>query len=171
MDVAVVRFTLRSVVGLVGVALVLAVAVRWSPRADHAAVAAWRPPVGYALAETVPLSGDRALRLWTGPNGWQVESLVAGRSESAVGAAGGVDQFAVSEVLGGFVGTVPTRGCRAALIRDAGGIAVRADLHDGFFLVAAEAFAATGDALLVTPLDAAGRPLAGETVTPIAGRP
>ncbi|WP_144022428.1 hypothetical protein [Asanoa hainanensis] len=154
----------RSVVGLLGVGLVLAAVVRWSPDVGSASVEEWRPPAGYAVADTVSLDASRTVRLWVGPAGWYVESGSDGRGDSAVGASGGRDQFAVSEVLGGFVGTVPTRGARAVTVRAPGGTTVRAAVHDGLFLT--RAFA-TESQLLVTPLDAVGTPLTAEVTVPL----
>jgi hypothetical protein len=169
MDVAVVRSNIPSIVGLAGVALALAAVVRLVPHDTHDPARAWEPPVGYVVADTVSVSGDRTLRLWTGPAGWYVESLAAGRHEGSVGASGGGDQFTVSEILGGFVGNVPVAGTGAVSVRTRGGVAVHANVHDGMFVLPAHMAGATEPAVLVTPLDATGRPLAAETSVPIAG--
>jgi len=166
-NVTVARSNIRSVVGLLGVGLLIAAVVRLSPDVGRASVREWRAPAGYALADTVPVGPDRTLRLWIAPGGWYVESVSAGRSDSAVGAAGGRDQFAVSEILGGFVGTVPTAGVQAVTVRPPDGAAVRAAVHDGIFLTPGFA---TGPQLLLTPLDAGGNPLAAEVPVAIAGR-
>ncbi|GIF63091.1 hypothetical protein Ais01nite_11260 [Asanoa ishikariensis] len=167
MDVTVVRSNVRSIVGLLGLGLLIAAVVRLAPDVDAAPPQEWQPPAGYAVAETVPVSADRMLRLWIGPAGWHVESLSAGRSESAMGAARGGDQFAVSEILGGFVGVVPTAGTHAVTIRAPGDAPVHVDVHDGMFL--APVFPADQQ-LLVTPLDANDKPLTAEVSVLIAGR-
>ncbi|MEV4539282.1 hypothetical protein AB0J82_36465 [Asanoa sp. NPDC049518] len=121
MDVALVRSNVRSVLGLAGVGLVLTAVVSLAPRQVDDQIRSWQAPAGYAVAETVPVGNDRVLRLWLGPTGWYVESVFSGTSESAVGGNRGGDQFTVSEVLDGFVGTVPTAGVSTVSIRSAGG--------------------------------------------------
>lgn len=116
------------------------------------------------------MGGDRTLRLWVGPSGWYVESVVAGRHQGAAGASGGGDQHTVSEILGGYVGEVPVAGAHAVSVRRRDGVAVQAVVHDGMFLLPADLAGATELALFVTTLDAAGRPLDAETSVPIAGR-
>ena len=170
MDVAVVRSNIRSVVGLVSIGLVLTAVMHVAPHSGDSQIGPWQPPAGYVVADTVPVSGDRVLRLWLGPTGWYVESLFSGTSESTVGADRGRDQFAISEILGGFVGTVPAAGTSRVSIRSAGGPAVVTNAYDGMFLVPAHIAGTAEPQLLITPLDARGKPLTDETSVPIAGR-
>ncbi|MFU8873972.1 hypothetical protein [Micromonospora sp. SL4-19] len=115
------------------------------------------------------LPNHHTLRLWTGPSGWYVEDLKSGRHLAAVGAGGGGDEYGVSDVLNGLVGHLPVAGAQAVSI-ESHGAAVRKDVHAGMFLVPVSVVPLTDDVLLVTPLDATGRPLAEQTAVPIAGR-
>ncbi|MER7444065.1 hypothetical protein [Micromonospora avicenniae] len=130
----------------------------------------WQPPAGFTAApSTVSVADGRTLRLWVAPTGWYVESLASGRHEGAVGAAGGRDQYGVSVVLDGLVGIVPVDGAQAVEV-GAPPDAVRTDLHSGVFLVPATVVAPADRDVLVTPLDAAGRPIASTSRVPISGR-
>ncbi|MGN9915973.1 hypothetical protein [Micromonospora palomenae] len=168
MNVANIRSNTRSLLGLSAVSLAVAAVIFFAPRSAEAE-RDWEPPAGYVNADTVSLESNRTLRLWAGPSGWYVESLASGQHEAAVGASGGGNQYSVSEVLDGLVGYVPLAGTEAVSIRSHRG-AVRQDVHAGVFLIPASGIAVTDVAILVTPLDANGRPLAGETQVPIAGR-
>ncbi|MEE6257490.1 hypothetical protein [Plantactinospora sonchi] len=170
MDGDVVRSNLRSFVGLTAVALALVAVVRFGSYESPPPPEPWRPTAGFVAAETVALGGDRTLRLWTAPSAWSVESLVDGRHAGAVSAWGDVDRYTVDEVLGGFLGDVPVTDAHAVSVRTHDGATVRARLYDRRFLVPGHVAGPTEPALLVTPLDAAGRPLSAETSVPIAGR-
>lgn len=172
MNIADVRWNTRSILGLSAVALAVAAVISFAPRSPEPEPEVerdWQPPAGYVLADTVSLENNRTLRLWAGPSGWYVESLTSGRSESAVGASGGGDQYSVSEVLDGLIGYLPVAGAQAVSIRSEGGI-LREDVHAGLFLVPASVIPPTDVTILVTPLDADGRPLTGETPVSIGGR-
>ncbi|MFG1949648.1 hypothetical protein [Micromonospora sp. NPDC048830] len=171
MDASRARTNARSLLGLAAAALVVAAVVVFAPDSPAQPRQQWRPPEGYALADTVVLPGDHTLRLFTGPSGWYVERLAANRHEAAVGAAGGGGGtgYEVSEVLGGLVGRVPTPGAQAVSV-GSGEAAVRASVHSQVFLVPAPVLTEADEAVPVTPLDATGRTLAGETLVPITGR-
>jgi transcriptional regulator with XRE-family HTH domain len=170
MDVANARSNTRSVLGLTAGLLVFTAVVLFVLRSRQSEVdRAWSPPAGYAIVDTVSLDGNRTLRLWTGPSGWYVESLISGRSETAVGASSGGDQYSASVILDGLVGYLPIAGTQAVVVRSRTA-SVREDVHDGTFLVPASVITATDVVVLVTPLDASGTPLAEETPVPIAGR-
>ncbi|MEO3776860.1 hypothetical protein ABGB16_08400 [Micromonospora sp. B11E3] len=169
MDASRARTNARSLLGLAAAALVVAAVVVFAPDSPAQPRQQWRPPDGYALADTVVLPGDHTLRLFTGPSGWYVERLAANRHEAAVGAMGGGTEYTASEVLGGLVGRVPTPGARAVSV-GSGEAAARASVHSQVFLVPASVLTEADEDVPVTPLDAAGRPLAGETLVPIAGR-
>jgi hypothetical protein len=171
MDASVVRSNIRSVAGLVGVTLALTAVIRLVPDERHTPLTPWQPPAGYTVADTIPVGTDRVLRLWIGPGGWCAQSLERDRHVASVETSAGGDTFTVSEVLGGFVGAVPVAGARAVAVRAPGGVAVHVNVHDQMFVVSSTIAAATVPALLVTPLDAAGRPLTSETSVHIAGRP
>ncbi|WP_141714988.1 hypothetical protein [Micromonospora rhizosphaerae] len=168
MDAAKARSNARSILGLSAVSLAIAAIIVFAPRSPEPE-RGWQPPAGFTIADTTSLGGNQTLRLWTGPSGWYVESVTSGRHEAAVAAAGGGDQYSVSEVLNGLVGNVPVPGTQAVSVRSQG-TAVRANVHAGLFLAPAAVVAPTDVAVLVTPLDANGTALAGETLVPIAGR-
>ncbi|MEO3745423.1 hypothetical protein [Plantactinospora sp. B5E13] len=171
MDTAVRRTNLRSLVGLAAVALALVAAARLVPSDEPTTPApAWQPPDGFVAAQTVDLGDGRTLRLWTATTGWSVGSLVEGRHAGAVSAWGGGDQYTVAAVLDGFLGDVPVTGAHTVSVRVPDGAAVPARVHDGRFLIPGYVAGPTAPALLVTPLDAAGRALDAETSVPIAGR-
>lgn len=171
MDTSARPTNLRSLVGLAAVVSALIAVVLLGPSSEPSAPAlAWQPPDGFVAAETVALDGDHTLRLWTATTGWSVESLVEGRHAGTVSAWGGGDRYTVAEVLGGFLGDVPVPGTHTVSVRIQDGTAVRARVHDGRFLVPGYVAGPTEPALLVTPLDAAGRALDVETAVPIAGR-
>jgi hypothetical protein len=109
------RSTVGSLIGLsaVGLAAAAAIIVAPSPAPKKRD---WRPPTGYVLADTVSLDDDHTLRPWTGQSGRCVESLLSGRHQAAVGAAGGGDQFSLSEVLDGLVGQLPTADAAAVVV-------------------------------------------------------
>ncbi|MFY1694559.1 MULTISPECIES: hypothetical protein [unclassified Solwaraspora] len=171
MDSAAIRGNVRTVVGLVGVALVLAAVVSLTPRGGPAAAGSWQPPAGHVLADTVELGDDRALRLWTKPGAWYVERLIDGQHEEIIGASVGGDRYTVTEVFEAYVGTVPRAEAQAVSVRSPGGAAVRAEVNDGVFIVGGRVADAGENRLLVTTLDAAGVRVGGETEVPIAGRP
>jgi len=166
MDVAARRSNTRSLLGLGTVSLVLAAVVAFAP-AVPAPVAEWRPPAGYAVADTVDLGGGRTVRLWTGPWGWYVESRASGRHDSAAGAGRSAHAYWTSEILGVVVGHVPETGAAWVAIGSPAG--VRAPLRSGMFVVPAPVVGPGDRTVSLTPLDATGR--AGATVTvEIAGR-
>jgi hypothetical protein len=167
MDMARSRSTVRSLIGLSAVCVAIAAVVSIAP-SPSVPEQDWRPPAGYVLAETVPLDAEHTLRLWTGPSGWYVESLLSGRHQAAVGAAGGGDQNSVSEVLDGLVGQMSTPG--AAAVEVGSPTQVRAEVHSGVFLVPASVIGAADRALPVTPLDEDGTALAPETLVEVTGR-
>jgi|GEM_PF-1767437 len=170
MDSSATRGNIRTVAGLVGVALALAVVVSLVPHEESVPAGPWQPPAGYALADTVDLGDDRALRLWAKPGSWYVESLVEGEHEAFIGAGGGDDQFTVAEVFEAYVGTVPLPDAHAVLVRSSGGVTVRAGVHDGVFIVADSVATPDDRGLLVTSLGPADAVLAAEASVPIAGR-
>lgn len=168
MDIVNVRSNIRSTLGLAAVSLAVAAVIASGPPSPQAE-RGWQPSADHVISDTVSLPDDRTLRLWTGPSGWYVESLKAGRHEAAVGANSGGAEYTVSEVLGGLVGYLPAAGTHSVSVGSHGAV-VREDVHAGMFLVPASLVPTTDDAVLVTPLDADGRPLAAETAVPIAGR-
>lgn len=171
MDSAAIRGNVRTVVGLVGVALALAVVVSLTPRDESAAAGSWQPPTGQVLADTVELGDDRALRLWTKPGAWYVERLIDGQHAEVIGVGGGGDRFTVTDVSGAYVGVVPLADAQVVSVRSPGGAAVRATVTDGVFIVGGWVADAGESLLLVTALDTAGMPAGGETAVPITGRP
>ncbi|WFE29050.1 hypothetical protein O7623_07665 [Solwaraspora sp. WMMD791] len=171
MDSAAIRGNVRTVVGLVGVALALSAVVSLTPRDESAAAGSWEPPAGHVLADTVELGDDRALRLWTKPGAWYVERLIDGQHEEIIGASVGGDRYTVTEVFEAYVGTVPRAEAQAVSVRSPGDAAVRATVTDGVFIVGGWVTGAGESELFVTALDAAGLPVDGETAAPIAGRP
>ncbi|WFE64787.1 hypothetical protein [Micromonospora sp. WMMD714] len=160
------RSPLRSLLGLAAVSLTIAAVVVVAPDPPAGSAGSWQPPSGYVDVETVTLDDGRTLRLWTGPSGCYVESLVAGRSAAAVGTSGGGPEYAVSEILGALVGYLPLREARTVLV---GSSAVRADVHAQRFLVAATAVDVADGRVRLTVLDGTGRTLARVTVE-ITGR-
>ncbi|MFI6824999.1 hypothetical protein ACIBJE_29235 [Micromonospora sp. NPDC050187] len=164
-----IRSLVRSVSGCAAVAVALVAVVLVVPdRSDAPAVTDRQPPEGYRLADAVSLPDDRRLRLWVGDSGWYVEALRGGRREAGVGARGGGDQYSASEVLGGLLVRVPVAGARTLGVR-ADGHAWHGTVHVGTVLVV-PAPPVRVDTVLVTPLDADGRSLAGEVAVPVAGR-
>jgi hypothetical protein len=165
------RSAARSLAGLVGAGLALAALVIFVPgREDKAPAAPWAPS-GATMVETVALDGDRTLRLWVSPIGYWVQSLRGGEHEAAVGASGSRDQYTAEVLLDGLVGKVPAAGARTVEVRpEAGGEALRATVHDGVFLAPGWIVTPGARAVLVTPYDAAGRPLGDEVTVPVGGR-
>ncbi|WP_091298697.1 hypothetical protein [Micromonospora halophytica] len=108
------------------------------------------------------------MRLWTGPSGWYVESLLSGRHQAAVGAADGGDGYSVSEVLDGLVGQLPTAGVAAVAVGSP--TRVRAEVHSGVFFVPASVIGDADRAVPVIPLGVNGIALAPETLVEVAGR-
>ncbi|MDG4770373.1 hypothetical protein [Solwaraspora sp. WMMD792] len=98
MDGTAIRGNVRTVVGLVGVALALAVVVSLVPHEESVPAGPWQPPASYALADTVDLGDGRTVRLWTKPGAWYVEILGDGQHEEFFGVGGGSDRFTVAEV-------------------------------------------------------------------------
>ncbi|WFE19781.1 hypothetical protein O7621_17805 [Solwaraspora sp. WMMD937] len=97
MDSTATRGNIRTVAGLAGVALTLAVVVSLVPREEPGSAGSWQPPAGHVVVDTVDLGDDRALRLWVKPGSWYVESLIEGEHEAFIGAGGGDDRFTVAE--------------------------------------------------------------------------
>ncbi|WJK35554.1 hypothetical protein [Solwaraspora sp. WMMA2065] len=170
MDSSATRGNIRTVAGLAGAALALAVVVSLVPRDEPGPAESWRPPAGHVVVDTVDLGDDRALRLWVKPGSWYVESLIDGEHEAFIGAGGGGDQFTVAEVFEAYVGTVPLPDAHAVLVRSWGGVAVRVGVHNGVFIVADSVAAPDDRELLVTSLGPADVILAAEVYVPIAGR-
>ncbi|ROO59371.1 hypothetical protein EDC02_1169 [Micromonospora sp. Llam0] len=170
MDSSATRGNIRTVVGLAGAALALAVVVSLVPRDDPGPAEPWRPPAGHVVVDTVDLGDDRVLRLWVKPGSWYVQRLADGEHEAFIGAGGGGDQFTVAEVFEAYVGTVPLPDAHAVLVRSPGGVAVRAVVHDGVFIVADSVATPDDRELLVTSLGPADAVLAAEASVSIAGR-
>ncbi|GAB3959489.1 hypothetical protein [Micromonospora vulcania] len=158
----------RSLIGLSAVCLAVAAVISVAPSSAVPERRDWRPPTGYVLADTVSLDDKHTLRLWTGPSGWYVESMLSGRHQAAVGAGRGGDQPSVSEVLNGLVGQLSTAGAAAVVVGSP--TPVRAPVHSGVFLVPTSVIRSTDRAVPVTPLDVNGKPLAAETLVEVAGR-
>ena len=167
MDIASSRSNVRSLIGLSAVCLAIAAVISVAP-SSAMPERNWRPPAGFILADTVSLDDEHTLRLWTGPSGWYVESLLSGWCLAAVGAAGGGDQHSVSEVLDGLVGQLPTAGAAAVAVGSP--THARTEVHSGVFLVSASVIGAANRAVSVIPLDVNGSSVAPETLVEVAGR-
>ncbi|MCG5449827.1 hypothetical protein [Micromonospora hortensis] len=167
MGIAGFRSNMRSLIGLAAVCLAVAAVISVAPN-PAVPERDWRPPAGYVLADTVSLDDEHTLRLWTGPSGWYVESMLSGRHQAAVGAGSGGDQSSVSEVLNGLVGQLSLAGATAVAVGSP--TPVRARVHSGVFLVSTSVIRSTDRAVPVTPLDVNGKPLAPGTLVEVAGR-
>ncbi|MEH0846163.1 hypothetical protein V6U81_27665 [Micromonospora sp. CPCC 205711] len=167
MNIARSSSTIRSLIGLSAVCLAVAAVISVAP-SSAMPERDWRPPAGYILADTVSLDNEHTLRLWTGPSGWYVESLLSGRHQAAVGAAGGGDDYSVSEVLDALVGQLPTAGAAAVAVGSP--TRVRAEVHSGVFLVPASVIGAADRAVSVIPFDVNGVALGPETLVEVTGR-
>ncbi len=158
MNIARARSNARSLVGLAAVSLVITALVTHAPGVSEPE----RERItDHPVADTISLDDGRTLHLRTAPTSWFVDSLKSGSREATVGATSGGDQYSASEVLGGLVGYVPTADARAVAV---GSPAIRANLHDRMFLAPASVIDATDRSVVITALDADGRPLEKVTV-------